>query len=91
MPRMIFVDLPVTDLKASMAFYESLGFANNPHFSDETGAWADAKGFSHGGEIRPEVKAGQLVAAVTEELGLGHGHTMAIVALLKGAKQEGVV
>ncbi len=38
MSRMIFVNLPVTDLKASMAFYEALGFANNPQFSDDTGA-----------------------------------------------------
>ena len=36
--RMIFVNLPVTDLKASMAFYEGLGFANNPQFTDENAA-----------------------------------------------------
>ena len=38
MPRMIFVNLPVTDLAASMAFYEALGFTNNPHFTDQTAA-----------------------------------------------------
>lgn len=45
MPRMIFVNLPVTDLAASMAFYEALGFTNNPHFTDETAAcmvWSEA-------------------------------------------------
>lgn len=45
MPRMIFVNLPVTDLDASMAFYKSLGFENNPHFTDETAAcmvWSEA-------------------------------------------------
>lgn len=45
MTRMIFVNLPVTDLKASMAFYEGLGFTNNPQFTDETAAcmvWSDA-------------------------------------------------
>lgn len=45
MPRMIFVNLPVADLAASMAFYEALGFSNNPHFSDETAAcmvWSEA-------------------------------------------------
>ncbi|MFC3852897.1 VOC family protein [Salinispirillum marinum] len=44
MPRMIFVNLPVTDLAASMAFYTSLGFENNPVFTDETAAcmvWSD--------------------------------------------------
>jgi predicted lactoylglutathione lyase len=38
MSKMIFVNLPVTDLAASMAFYKSLGFTNNPHFTDETAA-----------------------------------------------------
>jgi predicted lactoylglutathione lyase len=38
MARMIFVNLPVTDLKASMAFYTAIGFKNNPTFSDETAA-----------------------------------------------------
>lgn len=45
MSKMIFVNLPVADLKASMAFYEALGFANNPQFTDETAAcmvWSDA-------------------------------------------------
>jgi len=44
---MIFVNLPVADLGASTAFYEALGFTNNPHFSDETAAcmvWSDAIG-----------------------------------------------
>jgi hypothetical protein len=35
---MIFVNLPVTDLKASMNFYKALGFENNPHFTDATAA-----------------------------------------------------
>ncbi|TWI10326.1 VOC family protein [Aerolutibacter ruishenii] len=45
MTRMIFVNLPVTDLAASMAFYEALGFTNNPQFTDETAAcmvWSEA-------------------------------------------------
>ncbi|GAA1868117.1 glyoxalase [Myceligenerans crystallogenes] len=32
----IFVNLPVADVAASTAFYESLGFTKNPQFSDET-------------------------------------------------------
>jgi hypothetical protein len=36
--KMIFVNLPVTDLPRAKAFYEALGFTNNPHFSDETSA-----------------------------------------------------
>ena len=38
MSRMIFVNLPVQDLTASMAFYTALGFSNNPHFTDDTAA-----------------------------------------------------
>lgn len=38
MPKMIFVNLPVTDLKRSMAFYEAVGARNEPMFTDETGA-----------------------------------------------------
>lgn len=36
MTRMIFVNLPVTDLPRSIAFYEALGFTNEPRFTDET-------------------------------------------------------
>ena len=45
MTRIIFVNLPVTDLQASMAFYSALGFENNPQFTDETAAcmvWSEA-------------------------------------------------
>jgi predicted lactoylglutathione lyase len=36
--RMIFVNLPVTDLDRAKAFYEALGFRNNAQFTDENGA-----------------------------------------------------
>ena len=38
MPKMIFVNLPVINLPASMAFYKALGFENNPNFTDDTAA-----------------------------------------------------
>ncbi|HVJ55325.1 MAG TPA: VOC family protein [Aliidongia sp.] len=38
MGKLIFVNLPVTDLKRSMAFYEAVGAANNPRFTDDTAA-----------------------------------------------------
>lgn len=38
MPRAIFVNLPVADLTRSRTFYEALGLAHNPQFSDETAA-----------------------------------------------------
>ena len=34
----IFVNLAVKDLPKSMAFYEELGFVNNPQFTDDTAA-----------------------------------------------------
>jgi hypothetical protein len=36
MSRMIFVNLPVTDLQRSTRFYEALGADRNPQFSDDT-------------------------------------------------------
>jgi predicted lactoylglutathione lyase len=38
MATMIFVNLPVTDLAAAMAYYKALGFDHNPQFTDETAA-----------------------------------------------------
>lgn len=38
MSKLIFINLPVTDLKRSMAFYSAIGAANNPQFTDETAA-----------------------------------------------------
>ena len=38
MSRTIFVNLPVTDLKKSMAFYQAVGASNNPQFTDDTAA-----------------------------------------------------
>ena len=36
MPKLIFVNLPVTDLARSTAFYEAIGGEKNPQFSDDT-------------------------------------------------------
>ncbi|HET8749967.1 MAG TPA: VOC family protein [Sphingomicrobium sp.] len=38
MTRMIFVNLPVSDLQKSRAFLEALGAVNEPRFTDETAA-----------------------------------------------------
>jgi uncharacterized protein len=43
--KMIFVNLPVANLPAAMAFYEAIGFTNNPMFTDNTAAcmvWSEA-------------------------------------------------
>jgi uncharacterized protein len=44
MTKMIFVNLPVRELQASVKFYEALGMKNNPQFSDDSAAcmvWSD--------------------------------------------------
>ena len=38
MPKMIFVNLPVSDLSKSFAFYEQIGAKNNPQFTDDAAA-----------------------------------------------------
>lgn len=50
---------------------------------------ADAKGFSQSGKLKPDVKAGQIVEWLRDEFGLGHGHSMAVYALLTGKKKPG--
>ena len=45
MTKMIFISLPVADLKASTAFYKAIGFTQNPAFSDDNSAcmvWSEA-------------------------------------------------
>ena len=38
MGTQLFINLPVTDLPRSVAFFEALGFARNPQFTDDNGA-----------------------------------------------------
>jgi uncharacterized protein len=48
MTKSIFINLPVTDLARSAAFYEAIGFVRDPAFSSEHGAsliWSDSVRF----------------------------------------------
>ena len=49
-------------------------------------AMAEKKGFAVKGKLNPAVKAGEIVQWLKDDFDLGHGHAMAIVALLKGKK-----
>jgi hypothetical protein len=49
---------------------------------------AEEKGFTENGALKTGVKAGEIVDWLKEEFALGHGHAMAIVALLKGHKDK---
>jgi Domain of unknown function (DUF4287) len=51
---------------------------------------AEQRGFFEKGQIKQGVKAGEVVKWAKENFGLGHGHAMAIYALLKGIKRESV-
>lgn len=43
--KQLFINFPVSNLQQSFQFYTSLGFVNNPQFSDDAGkcmVWSDA-------------------------------------------------
>jgi hypothetical protein len=49
---------------------------------------AEEKAFTRDGQLAAGVKAGDIVKWLKEDFQMGHGHAMAIYALLKGAKNE---
>jgi hypothetical protein len=51
-------------------------------------AMAEEKGFTQNGQLKASVKAGDIVKWLKDDFELGHGHSMAIYALLKGIKNE---
>ena len=51
-------------------------------------ALAETKGFTKNGRLAAGVKAGDIVKWLKQDFELGHGHAMAIFALLKGTKNE---
>ena len=55
--------------------------------ADDFKKLAEEKGFTTNGQISPQIKAAQITDWLKEEFDLGHGHAMAIYALLKGIKK----
>jgi hypothetical protein len=53
---------------------------------DDFKTLAAAKGLIIDGALNPKTKAGEIVAWLKADFGLGHGHAMAIVASFKGKK-----
>ena len=51
-------------------------------------ALAEKKGFTRSGRLEAGVKARDIVNWLKEDFQLGHGHAMAIFAVLKGSKCE---
>ena len=52
-------------------------------------AYAADRDWLADGALRADVKAGTVIADLKQQFALGHGHAMAIVALLKGVRNEG--
>ncbi len=50
---------------------------------------AEEKGFTSNGILIAGTKATAVTNWLKSDLGLGHGHAMAVYALLKGTKKEG--
>ncbi len=48
---------------------------------------AEKKGFLEKGQLKANVKAGEIIAWLKKDFELGHGHAMAIVAVFKGKRQ----
>jgi len=55
---------------------------------DDFRKMAEEKGFSQDGQLKSGIKAGEIVNWLKNDFELGHGHAMAIYALLKGMKNE---
>lgn len=55
--------------------------------ADDFRKLAEWKGLTRGGQLAPGVKSGMIVKWLKQDYGLGHGHAMAIVAVLKGKKR----
>jgi hypothetical protein len=49
---------------------------------------AAEKGYTEHDKLRKDIKAGEIVAWLKQDYDLGHGHAMAIVALLKGPQEK---
>lgn len=63
--------------------------AKTGHGPEQFKRLAAAKGFADSDGLKAGVKAGDIVAWLKRDFALGHGHAMAIVALLKGTKRPG--
>lgn len=45
------------------------------------------KGFVENGQLKTEIKAGEVVKWLKEDFELGHGHAMAMYAFFKGKRE----
>ena len=55
---------------------------------DDFRTYAAAQGFTRDGKLDPAVKVMAMVADIKRDFGMGHGHAMAVVELLKGRNPD---
>jgi len=85
MPKMIFVNLPVTDLDKSKAFYEAVGATNNPAFTDETAAcMVIAEGSIHAMLLTHEKWATFTSKAIPD----AHSHAQVLLCLSADSRDD---
>ena len=80
-----YVPLATKSAGGATGGYAALPWKKN----DLAGALAQAKGFTRDGALTPTTKAAAVIAWLKADYDLGHGHSMAVFALLKGRKKEG--
>jgi hypothetical protein len=69
------------------AYIENVEKATGKSIAELTEIALD-KGFvSDDGVLKSDVKAGTIVSWLKEDLGLGHGHAMSVVAYFKGKRE----
>lgn len=62
--------------------------AKTGNSADDFRRLAEAKAFTERGKLKEGVKAGDVVKWLKEDFKLGHGHAMAVYAVLKRAGQQ---
>jgi hypothetical protein len=65
------------------AYLENIQLKTGKSPSDFRAMAVQKKFADSAGGLQPGVKAGQIIAWLKQDFGLGHGHAMAIVAVLK--------
>jgi hypothetical protein len=80
---MIYLSIIKMLLMSFQAYLDNIK-AKSGKGSEDFKKLADKKGFTKNGKLNDEVKAGEIVQWLKDDFELGHGHSMAIYALLKG-------
>lgn len=84
MSRMIFVNLPVSDLKRSVDFWKGLGFEFNPQFTDDRAACMIVSDLA----CVMLLSEGFFSSFTTKEVTDSRSHTEAIMALSAESREE---